>query len=263
LEIQSTYKGKKIFYWVEGTGKPVILIHGFAEDHRVWDNQIAFLKNDFRIIAPDLPGSGKSELLDDMSIEEMAESVHAIIHTENIDRCPVIGHSMGGYIALALLENYYNHLNAIGLFHSTAYADSEEKKAARRKGIDFINEHGALEFLEPTIQNLFSEKSKEKIPGSINELIQRANNFSGKALVNYYEAMIARPDRRKLLKTTKMPVLFILGKYDTAVPFKDGLEQCHLPEKSYIHILRNSAHMGMLEETEKANRILKEFMMAS
>src|SRR5688572_27951543 len=103
------YQNKKIVYQSIGDGKPVILIHGFGEDATVWRNQIPFLQNKFRLIIPDLPGSGRSELIDDMSMEGMAEVFHEIIHAENIESCPVIGHSMGGYITLALLEEYPNH----------------------------------------------------------------------------------------------------------------------------------------------------------
>ncbi|MBI5856526.1 MAG: alpha/beta hydrolase [Sphingobacteriales bacterium] len=255
------YQNKKIFYRIIGNGKPAVVIHGFGEDGQVWDNQINYLKDKFRFIIPDLPGSGKSAMIDDMSMEGMAEVIHAVIHEEKIDACPVIGHSMGGYITLAFVEKYPNHVSAFGLFHSTAYADSEEKKAIRQKGIDFIKQHGAFEFLKTTIPNLFSQRSKDEMPGSIAKFIERQNNFSAEALVSYYEAMIARPDRTELLQKATVPVLFIMGKYDNAAPLQDVLKQCRLPEKSYIHILRNSGHMGMLEEKDRCNQVLEEFLL--
>ena len=145
-EIQIT--GKKISYRVIGEGNPVMLVHGFGEDGTVWNNQVDFLKDKFRIIIPDLPGSGKSELIENSSLEDMAEVLHQIIHEEDIDHCVMIGHSMGGYITLAFAEMYWNHLTAFGLFHSSAYADSKEKITTRQKGIEFINEHGAFAFLK-------------------------------------------------------------------------------------------------------------------
>ena len=142
------YENKKIMYRVTGSGKPVMLVHGFGEDGEIWNNQVQFLKEKVKLIIPDLPGSGQSEMIEDMSMEGMAEVLHSIIHEEEIERCTVIGHSMGGYILLALAEKYWNHLDAFGLFHSSAYADSEEKKTVRKKGIAFIHEHGAFEFLK-------------------------------------------------------------------------------------------------------------------
>jgi len=253
--------GKKIFYRVTGKGNPVMLVHGFGEDGTVWKNQLEFLKDKFRIIIPDLPGSGKSELIENSSIEDMAEVLHQIIHEEDIDHCVMIGHSMGGYITLAFAEMYWNHLTAFGLFHSSAYADSKEKITTRQKGIEFINEHGAFAFLKTATPNLFSPLTKAENPGLIDKQINSLDNFSPAALVSYYEAMISRPDRTAILLQATVPVLFIIGKYDNAVPPEDSLQQCHLPEKSYIHMLNRSGHMGMLEEPQQSNQILEKFLL--
>lgn len=239
----------------------MLLIHGFGEDRSVWRKQVPVLSGDFRLIVPDLPGTGLSEMVDDMSIEGMAEVVHEIMQQEKIDRCPVIGHSMGGYIMLALVEKYPNHVTGFGLFHSSAFADSEEKKANRQKGIDFIKEHGAPDFLKTMIPTLFSPKTKEENQALIDEQLAGIHNFSAAALVSYYQAMMARPDRTHILRESTVPVLFMIGKSDAAIPVEDSLKQCHLPGISYIHMLQDSGHMGMLEETEKTNTLLKEFLM--
>jgi len=254
------YQNKKISYQIIGNGKPVILIHGFGELASVWRNQVGPLSNQYQLIIPDLPGSGDSELIDDMSIEGMAESIHAIIHEENIEACPVIGHSMGGYITLALVEKYWNHVSAFSLFHSTSYADTEEKKATRQKGIDFIERNGAYEFLKTSTPNLFSPESKEKRPELIDEQLSGMDNFSAATLVFYYKAMMQRPDRTEQLRNSRVPVLFVMGEFDPAAPLKDCLEQCHLPENSYIHVLRHSAHLGMLEQPGESNIALEKFL---
>jgi pimeloyl-ACP methyl ester carboxylesterase len=255
------YQDKKIFYRIIGSGKPVMLVHGFGEDGQVWRNQVEALKDKFQLITPDLPGSGQSEMIDDMSMEGMAEVLHTIIHEEDIDNCTVIGHSMGGYITLALAEKYWNHLNAFGLFHSSSFADNEEKKTIRRKGIDFINQHGSFEFLKTATPNLFSQQTKDEKPELIDEQLTLLHNFLPLTLVSYYEAMIQRPDRTEILRQTTVPVLFIIGKYDAAIPPEDSLKQSHLPEKSYIHLLQHSGHMGMLEEPVECNQILEKFLL--
>ena len=261
MEKTILYQNKKIFYRSIGSGDPVMLVHGFGEDGNVWDKQVEYLKDRYHLIVPDLPGSGKSEMINDMSMEGMAEVLHTIIHEENIDRCTVIGHSMGGYITLALVESYWNHVNAFGLFHSSAFPDTEEKKQTRKKGIEFIRQHGAFEFLKTSTPNLFSSNSKLQIPDSIDEFIKSLKGFTPEALISYYEAMMDRPERTSILKNTGNSVLFIAGEHDVAVPLNDILQQCHLPEKSYFHVLKKSGHMGMMEETENANRILEEFLL--
>lgn len=167
---------------------------------------------------------------------------------------------MGGYVTLALADYYPNHVSALGLFHSTAFADSEEKKATRWKGIDFIRQHGSFEFLRTTSPNLFSGNTKAKKPDEVTEFIGGLSNFSPTALVSYYEAMIKRPERTEVLKDSHLPILFIMGEHDMAVPLQDSLKLCYLPEKAYIHILHESGHMGMLEESEKSNWILDNFL---
>lgn len=254
------YNGHFIFYRVIGIGRPVVFIHGFGEDGDVWKGQTEFLKNKFQLIVSDLPGSGKSELIDDMSIEGMAEVIKAILENENISTCTVIGHSMGGYITLAFAEKYPGSLNAFGLFHSTSFPDTEEKKANRRKSIEFIKQNGAFEFLKTTSPNLFSPVSANKMRKEINEFINSLDSLTSTALIAYYEAMINRPDRRMVLEKTYVPVLFIMGQNDNIIPIDDALKQSHLPEKSFIHILSSSGHMGMMEETAESNQALEEFL---
>lgn len=251
---------KNIAYKIYGEGKPVLLLHGFGEDSSVWHNQIAFLENDYRLIVPDLPGSGASPLTDDVSMEGIADTVKQIVEKEEIEKFILIGHSMGGYATLAFAEKFSQMLTGFGLFHSSAYADSQEKIETRKKGIEFIKEHGALAFLKTAIPNLFSDTTKEQNPGIVDAFIKSLPDFSNEALIAYYEAMIARPDRTAILSATTLPILFIMGAHDKAVPYEDALKQSALPSVSYINILYNSGHMGMLEETEKANQALKTFL---
>ena len=261
-----TYQSSKIFYRTVGKGKPVVLIHGFAEDGDVWKNQIEFLsagsggKNHFQLIIPDLPGSGKSEMIKDMSIEGMAEVIKSTADAEKIETCIMLGHSMGGYITLAFAEKNADRLSALGLVHSSAFADGDEKKANRLKSIEFVKKNGAFEFLKAVIIDLFTETWAANNPKQVDRQIEKSSVFSDEAIIAYYHAMINRPDRTNVLKNYSKPVLFIIGEHDKAVPFEQSMQQCYLPNQSHIHILRNSAHMGMLEEADKVNKILVDFL---
>jgi pimeloyl-ACP methyl ester carboxylesterase len=163
-------------------------------------------------------------------------------------------------VALAFAEKYGNVLNGLGLFHSTAYADSDEKRNTRKKGIRFMAEHGAYNFLKTAIPNTYSPATKEHNPALIEQQLSAARSFSSDALTAYYEAMITRPDRTEFLRRTSLPILFIMGRWDTAVPLQDGLAQSHLPFFAYIHILEGSGHMGMVEEPEKSNAFLYQYL---
>jgi pimeloyl-ACP methyl ester carboxylesterase len=261
-----TYRSVSISYkaFTPGTSTrtpPLILLHGFAEDSSVWDNQVAYLKNNHRLIIPDLPGSGKSSPSPgDTTMEELAHSVKTILDTEAISECVLIGHSMGGYITLAFAELYPGMLKAFGLFHSTSYADSDEKKAARRKGIDFIRKNGSAPFIKQSVPNLFSETTRKEHPGWIDTLIEKYADFDPGSLIRYYEAMIRRPDRSHILQQFPRPVLFIIGEQDNTIPLTISLQQSHMPNVSYIYTLEQAGHMGMWEDTAKSNHILEEFL---
>ena len=253
------YQSSEIFYRTVGAGKPVVLIHGFAEDGEVWNNQIEFLKDHFYLIIPDLPGSGKSELINDMSIEGMAEVIEAILLNEETETCSMAGHSMGGYITLAVAEKYPEMLTSVGLVHSSAFADSEEKKANRLKSIEFVKKNGAYEFLKAVITDLFTEEWAAANQEIVDRQIEKSKDFTDEAIITYYQAMINRPDRTHVLKSFPKPILFIIGEHDKAVPFEQSMQQCYLPNVSYITILRNSAHMGMFEEADMLNNALLQF----
>lgn len=302
------YQGKKLFYRMAGEGPLVVLLHGFGEDGAIWKGQYDIFPR-HRLLVPDLPGSGRSEAIEDMSIEGLADAVKAMIeaflpslpltpskgggiaypqslltHDGTSDLVAskseagasghssfggaggdpggtiLIGHSMGGYITMAFAERHPELLSAFGLFHSTAFADSEEKKEGRKKGIRFMEEHGAAEFLKTATPNLYAPGSKEQHPEWIEEHLAAVHNFSDQNLVSYYKAMIQRPDRTLVLKETLLPVLFILGRHDMAVPLQDGLKQSYIPQLSYIHILEDAGHMGMIEVKDEANVILSQFV---
>lgn len=249
----------------------MVLLHGFGEDSRIWDKQVAFLQDHCQLIVPDIPGSGNSALLQlaklpssaqraYVSIDDYADTVYAILEAENIDRCLMLGHSMGGYITLAFAERYPERLAGFGLVHSTAFADSEEKKQMRAKAIETIGRYGAEPFLKNTIPNLFGRSFKEKHPERINQLIHAAGGFTTEALQQYYQAMIQRPDRCQVLKSNRLPVLFVMGTEDMAAPMDDVLKQVSLPGISYIHVLPGCGHMGMWEAPDTLNQLLRAFI---
>jgi pimeloyl-ACP methyl ester carboxylesterase len=270
-------KNKNIHYRILGKGKPVVLLHGFCEDGNIWNDLAESLQNHFQFIIPDLPGSGKSEMLtgENITIEDYAEVVKLIIENEvskvspegeglvpifrDLERAAtIIGHSMGGYIALAFAAKYPDFLEGLVLFHSSAFADDEEKKQARLKSINFIKQNGAYEYMKTAVPNLFADKHHPQIK----VLIKQGNSFTPGALIQYLTAMMVRPDRTDVLKSLKIPVLYLIGEKDTAVPLEASLKQCHIPAVSHVNILENAEHMGMIENIEICSNIISSFMIA-
>lgn len=251
----------QLFYRDVGAGNPTLLLHGFAEDSTVWDNQIDALAATCRLILPDLPGSGRSPaLMTPATIEQMAKTVRELLDRLEIGECTLIGHSMGGYITLAFAALYPDRLNALGLFHSTAYPDSEEKKATRRKAIDFIKANGSAAFIRQSAPNLFSAYTREHRPDIVETTIANYSGMAAPSLIGYYEAMIGRPDRTATLRQFPRPVLFVIGRDDNVVPLQQSLEQCHLPAICHLHIVENAGHQAMLEQPGTTNQLLIDFV---
>jgi pimeloyl-ACP methyl ester carboxylesterase len=222
-----------VAYEIKGSGLPVMLVHGFTEDRRIWNALLAGMEEKYKWILPDLPGSGDSPYNGSLTqIRDFSEVLKAILDQENIREIVLIGHSMGGYISLAFAEKYPEHIRALGLFHSSSYPDSGEKKESRDKNIRFIQKNGAAPFTEQSIPGLFSDGFKKEHPEEISKLIDRYANFKAESLVQYLVAMKDRPATTGVLKEISKPVLFIMGEEDKAVPLKDALEQCHLPRIS-------------------------------
>lgn len=253
------FRDALLHYTVTGNGNTVMLVHGFGEDRSIWDGLAEKLSSQYRLIIPDLPGSGESSMLtgDDIGISDYAESLLAILEFEQVKKLTMIGHSMGGYITLAFAEQHPSLLNAFGLFHSSAYADDAEKIATRKKAIEFVQQNGSAAFLKTSIPGMFA--NPEQHQPEVDQLLGNASRFKPEALIQYYHAMIKRPDRTEVLQSFPGPIMFILGTQDKAVPLEAGLKQSHLPAISHIHIL-DSGHMGMLEQPENSLLKLTHFL---
>ncbi len=249
-----------IAYQIDGQGPAVMLLHGFPENSYVWEHQQAFLKAHFQVIIPDLPGSGKAPLTTPLTMDTMADYIHAILLAENINEVVMIGHSMGAYVALAFAEKYPQLLKGLGLFHSTAAADSEEKKSAMLKSIKLMQQYGSETFLRQTLPNMFSPAFKSRQPERVEAYIKMGMQCRQESLIAYYEAMIQRPDRKTVLQPLQVPVLFIIGKDDNAIPMDSILPQVTLPAVSSIYIFEEVGHMGMWEEFEESNAAVQQFV---
>ncbi len=248
------------FYHKTGTGFPLLLVHGFAEDSTIFNHQVSALQQGYTLIIPDIPGSGDSALPPEpMSMELIADFIHEIIEQEGYGKVILAGHSMGGYATLAFVERYPAQLLGWGLLHSTAYADDEAKKENRRKSINLIKNDGKDVFLKAMVPNLYSEQSKVQIPHELAQHLTTALKITSESLIAYYHAMILRPHRTNLFTCNNLPVLFVIGNEDNAVPYMNMLTQSTLPAKSFVVLLEGVGHTGMLESPQKVNVALNKF----
>lgn len=246
--------------------KKIVLLHGFGEDSRVFEHIVPALAPYGKVIAPDLPGSGSQHnhplLPGNDTIEWLADHVYAALQQQGVQHCILLGHSMGGYIALALAEKHPEWIQGLGLLHSTAYPDTEAKKEMRAKAIDFMEQKGGFTFLKTAIPGLFADHFVQKHPEVVQQLVTRAASFETPWLQAYYRAMIARPDRRQVLQSATYPVLIVAGAEDKAVSPEDAAEQAALPATCQFELMQYTGHMGMLENQQAFEAYLIQFISA-
>ncbi|TNE78220.1 MAG: alpha/beta hydrolase [Bacteroidetes bacterium] len=246
-----------MLHWkIKGSGKEVlVLLHGFCEDHRVWYSLSDELQG-FTLVQIDLPGFGESPVMEaDLSI--WAKEVDAVFKAEGIEQFHLIGHSMGGYVALAYAEAFPNQLKSLCLFHSTAYADTAEKVEARKKQVDFIQRNGVSPYVQQLIPGLFASDANRTL---LEQQLAQAKEQSVVGLCAALEAMWARPDRTAVLLEAIYPVLLISGSEDTILSLEAQSELAAMPKQCSWTVLKHSGHMGMLEEPKLAAQVIKEFL---
>jgi dienelactone hydrolase len=257
------FDNRQMGYVKTGAGPVVILLHGFGEDHHIFNSTVAMLEKTYTVYTPDLLGTGMSSINtfpSNFSIEYLADSIAALLQHEKIENCTLLGHSMGGYITVAFAKKYPQYLKGFGLLHSTALPDTPIKIENRLRGITFIQKFGAASFLETTAPNLFGSFTQKNHPQIITDFIQSIPAFTNEALTCYYQAMMARPDVTSVLEATQLPVLFILGDQDMPVALEDTLPQTKMPKRAYLYVLENCGHMGMLEQPIHFNKAVLDFL---
>ena len=211
---------------IQGSGKPVVLLHGFCEDLTIWSGLQTKLAHAYQVISIDLPGFGSSTSTSQgFTLNDVADEIMRVPGLCGPEPFPVIGHSLGGYVALAMAENYYDRIAGLGLFHSTSYADSMEKKQNRERTMEFILDKGAAPFIKTFVPGLFYAENIRDHTAEINALINSGLQVDTNVIIDYTKAMRDRADRSKLHFNFDKHRLFIGGAKDPAIAYKDFLSQ--------------------------------------
>lgn len=239
----------------------VVLLHGYLESLLVWEEFIPLLYKKVRVVTLDLPGHGISVVQGDThTMEFLADTVAAGVRALGITRCTVVGHSMGGYVALALCERHPELLDGLVLLSSTPYADSPEKAENRRREIALV-QAGRKELLSRVAPAAgFAEENRARMADEIEDLTEQVFVTEDEGIVALLNGMITRKDRSEVLRTTKVPVLFILGRKDNYIPVETAEKMVAEHPEARVVWLENSGHMGFLEEPEATAAALLDFV---
>ncbi len=253
---------RPLSYHDTGDGFPIVLLHGFCESKKLWDLFAAMLSIKYRVVSVDLPGFGDSPSIEDgePSIDTFADAVYETLQNLKIEKCILIGHSLGGYVSLAYAEKYPKGLIGLGLFHSTSFADSQEKKQNRNKAIEFVEKYGTEKFVGNLFPDLFSPANKEKLNKQIAYFVRDAAKTSASSVIYTTLAMRDRPDRRQVVSKASFPIMYIIGKDDASVTLQQSLQECTLPKESLVFFLSEVGHMGMIEASEQSIAFTEQFI---
>lgn len=247
-------------YFVTGKETNTILfIHGYCSDYHVWASFEQELAKTNQVVVVSIPGYLSEEAPPTQSLSLLAQEIEKILETEKIREAHIVGHSMGGYIALELLANYPQRVKALTLLNSHCYTDNEDKKINRSKTIDFIRKHGTKLYVKEIYRTLFSEQFQKDNHRLIETLKDRAKLYSVETLVQSSRAMIERKNHEQTLKSTQVPIQFIMGAKDNLIPLNDFVQQASLPAISALKVFPHMGHMGMYECAESTLREIYSF----
>jgi pimeloyl-ACP methyl ester carboxylesterase len=237
---------------------PLLLLHGFCEDHSLWDRFSAQYP-EINLITPDLPGFGCSPHSTLSTIPDIADAIIDLLNNLNVNNFAVAGHSMGGYVALQIAAVIPDRIKGLGLLHSHPYADSPTRKAIRDKAIDLLIAGKKELYLNQLFHGLFHPDYLANNESVLKQLIEKASLNNSSGIIQAIQAMRDRMDQQQVLVEAKFPVLFLLGKQDPLLPLTEQLPILSLPKITCLTLLDRVAHMGMFENSERFNQSLHDF----
>lgn len=249
-----------------GPGPVVVLLHGFPLDHTVWEYQRGTIGSEYRILAPDLRGHGRSVAPDGplYTIDGMADDVIETLDALGIDGPVVLGGlSMGGYVALSMADRFPTRLRALMLFDTRAGADTDETRRVRE---DLAREVEAAGSAEPVVQamlpRLFGTATRSRRPDLVARIGEQMLRTPARAVAATLRGLAERPDRTAILPSLRMPALVIAGADDVVTPPESAQAlAAALPNARYVEIA-DAGHLAPLENPAPVNLAILEFLRA-
>ena len=238
----------------------VVFLHGYLESPAIWSAFIGDHFAGYQVLTPALPGYDPENAATDYSLEAAARALRAELAAAGVGRAVLVGHSMGGYVALAFAEQYPGLVAGLGLFHSSALPDTDEDRERRTRSRTFLEEHGVAAYADEFLQPQLSAVHCESLNNEVQQLQQIAAAVPLAVALGSLVAITRRPDRRAVLEKATYPVLFIAGKDDRAVPLEKTHEESLLPDYCTVVWLAGVGHLGFVERPAETRRALRQLL---
>lgn len=248
------YAGTQIYYTAKGTGNPLVFLHGFLESSKIWEPFLPALEKKRQVVCIDLPGHGETGNLGEIhTMEIMADVVRFILEHLKIDKAGFIGHSMGGYVILALIERFPSLVKNVVLINSTPEEDSVEKKHNRDRAIELLKRNKSA-YIKMAISNLTSPENSRIYKKELDRLKKDALQLSEDGIIACLKGMKIRTNKISLLKYHNAPKFMVLGKEDPVMDIKKTKNigiycNCKI-------ILTENGHLSYLENLSEIEEIV-------
>ena len=230
----------------------VVLLHGYLESMIVWDDFVPLLRDKVRVVTLDLPGHGISMIKGEIhTMEFLAECVANTMESLGIARYSIVGHSMGGYVALAMCEKYADRIDSITLLSSTTTADSEEKCDRRRREIELVKAGKKSTMARLVPHAGFAPQNAKRLADRIADMEELIYITEDEGVIAILAGMISRKDHDETIRRSSIPHMFIFGRHDHYIPNDVAEELANNHPEAKVVWLEESGHMGFFEEPEK------------
>lgn len=230
----------------------LVLIHGHGVDASIWDGIYADFVSDALVLRPDFSHSTTHT-----PIEAYAEELYAQIQSVQAEKVVLIGHSMGGYVALALADQHPEMVQGLVLYHSTATADDDNRREVRRQAIEGLKKEGTAPFIQKQLPKMVAPGYP---PEKTQMLIDRFVHLPDDALIAGMTAIANRPDRTHVLRDARFPILLVLGRDDQLIPHEKTAQLADLSNQVRVVTIEEAGHLSMIEQPAASVNILKAFI---
>jgi len=261
MKKKTSHKNIDVVYYDHGKGTCLVLLHGYLETSDIWKDFVLKFPEGIRLISIDLPGHGASGTWGSAHLmDDLAASVLAVLEAESLDKIFLLGHSMGGYVTMAFAELFPERLLGYSLMHSTCFADNEEKKRNRDREISLVHCHMKRQIINVNIPKGFAVDNVDRLDSEVERAKQIAHSNSEEGVVAMLNGMKERPDRTHVLKDPSLPLLLIGGMKDNYIPVEVFEKLVILAPHASVLRLKESGHMGFIEERQQVIQALLGFL---
>lgn len=245
-----------------GSGDPVVLLHAFPLDSRMWDAQRVALSDGWEVITPDLPGFGDSPLLDGPpSLDAVADAVLATLDELGLDRVVLGGLSLGGYVAMAFLRRYPERVRALVLADTRATADAPPAAENRERiAAGVVAERSVRIVLTDVLPGLIGKKTKRRRSETLSRVTEIVRAADPEAVAWMQRAMAARPDSTETLSRVTVPTLVLVGDEDELTPPADAEAMVAVLPDGELAVLATSGHISAMETPEDVTKAMRAFL---